>query len=126
MPPVPVESGCLTSCRFRRSVHLHVLLLNTSLTVRGGDPLSHQNGWKRFTDKVIEVVARERDPVFLLLGEKAQRKARGKGELLAGSTNVVEAPHPRRYTFLGSKPFSRVNRRLRTLGRDDMDWSLGR
>lgn len=104
--------------------HRGVLLLNTILTVRDGARLSHQGvGWERFTDKVVEVVARERDPVFLLLGKEAQQKAQ-EGEPIADSKNVVKAPHPRHPKFLGSKPFSRVDRRLRELGRDAMDWSL--
>jgi uracil-DNA glycosylase len=105
--------------------HRGILLLNTTLTVGAGRPLSHQGrGWERFTNKVIEVVARERDPVFLLMGDEAKKKADGEGEPLTGSTNVVESPHPIHPTFLGSKPFSRVNCRLRELGRDEIDWNL--
>jgi len=73
---------------------------------------------------VIEVVVREGDPVFLLMGKEAQRKTQGEGAPIPGSANVVEAPHPVHPTFLGSRPFSRVNRRLRELGRVGMDWSL--
>lgn len=36
-----------------------VLMLNTCLTVRAGSPGSHSNqGWERFTDKVVDVVDR--------------------------------------------------------------------
>ena len=36
-----------------------VLLLNTCLTVRAGDAGSHSNqGWEKFTDKVVDVVDR--------------------------------------------------------------------
>jgi Uracil DNA glycosylase len=105
--------------------HRGVLLLNRTLTVRAGPPLTHQGrGWDRFTDKVIEVVARERDPVFLLMGKEAQRTAPGEGAPIAGSANVVEAPHPVHPTFPGSRPFSRVNSRLRELERDEIGWSL--
>ena len=110
--------------------HRGVLLLNMTLTVRGGlarggAALSHWGqGWERFTHKVIEVVARERDPIFLLMGEKAQAMAHGGGAPIAGSENVVESPHPVYYTFAGSSPFSRVDSRLLDLGRDKMDWSL--
>jgi len=107
--------------------HRGVLLLNTTLTVRAGRALSHQGrGWERFTDKVIEVVAQERDPVFLLIGKTAQWRAHGEGAPIRGSANVVEVPHPvaRNHTYPHSKPFSRVNRRLRELGRDAIDWNL--
>jgi len=80
-------------------------------------------GWERFTDRVLEVGARERDPVFLLMGEEARRKAKAGGPLW-GSPNVVAVPQPRYHAFRDSKPFSKVNRRLRELGRDEMDWSL--
>jgi uracil-DNA glycosylase len=106
--------------------HRGVLLLNTILTVRAGTPLSHRKRgwWERFTDMVIKVVARECDPVFLLMGKEAQQKTNGEGAPIAGSANVVEAPHPIHPTFLDSKPFSRVNARLRELGRDEINWSL--
>jgi uracil-DNA glycosylase len=105
--------------------HRGVLLLNTTLTVGDGAPLSHRGrGWERFTDRVIEAVARERDPVFLLMGKEAQQKAHKEGAPIVGSTNLVEAPHPVHPAFPGSKPFSRVNRRLRELGREEMDWTL--
>ena len=70
------------------------------------------------------MVARECDPVFLLMGKEAQQTAHGEGAPIAGSANVVEAPHPIHPRFLGSKPFSRVDRRLRELGRDEIDWIL--
>jgi uracil-DNA glycosylase len=105
--------------------HRGILLLNATLTVCRGTPLSHRGeGWERFTRKVIEVVARERDPVFLLKGAEPQPKVHGKGAPIAGSANVVEAPHPVHPSFLGSQPFSRVNALLRELGRDEIDWSL--
>jgi uracil-DNA glycosylase len=75
--------------------HGGILLLNTTLTVGAGRPLSHLGkGWERFTDKLIEVVARERDPVFLLMGKEAQQKAHGEGAPITGSANVVESTAP--------------------------------
>ena len=71
-----------------------------------------------------EVVARERDPVFLLMGDKAKAKAHGEEAPIKNPANVVEAPHPVHPSFPGSAPFSRVNRRLRELRRDEFDWSL--
>lgn len=105
--------------------HRGVLLLNTTLTVRAGAPLSHRGkGWERFTDKIIEVAARECDPVFLLMGKEAKEKAHREGAPITASANIVEAPHPIHPTFRNSKPFSRVNDRLLGLGRDEMDWGL--
>ena len=52
-----------------------VLLLNSSLTVSEGEPLSHQGaGWERFTDAVIDVVNEQTEhTVFILWGSKAQK-----------------------------------------------------
>lgn len=55
-----------------------VLLLNTALTVERGKPNSHRApsiDWERFTDAVIESVARgKRGVCFMLWGNAAQRK----------------------------------------------------
>ncbi len=50
-----------------------VLLLNTSLTVRAGDPNSHSNiGWQIFTDHIIKLLNHRKDPiVFILWGNNA-------------------------------------------------------
>lgn len=54
-----------------------VLLLNTVLTVRGGEALSHREfGWDRLTDAAImRLNEGRRDLVFLLWGANAQKKA---------------------------------------------------
>lgn len=53
-----------------------VLLLNNVLTVREGQPQSHQGiGWERFTDAVVEAInEREQPAVFILWGSHAQKK----------------------------------------------------
>ena len=74
-----------------------VLLLNTTLTVRGGAAGSHQkHGWETFTDLVIRVVDAKTDPV------------------------VLSAHNG----FLGSRPFSRTNAALIAAGREPVDWDL--
>ena len=104
-----------------------VLLLNTVLTVRGGEPASHAGaGWERFTDAVIERVNAQRSRVvFLLLGSHAQKK----GSVVDRSRHVViEAPHPSplsaRRGFFGSRIFSRTSAALEEAGRGGIDWSL--
>lgn len=104
-----------------------VLLLNTVLTVRAGEPASHAGrGWERFTNAVIERVNAKRSRVvFLLLGAHAQKK----GEAVDRARHaVIEAPHPSplsaRRGFFGSRVFSRVNEALEEGGRPPMDWSL--
>ena len=72
-----------------------VLLLNSFLTVRDGEPGSHRmNGWwQRFTDQALELVSYwRRDVVFCLLGKEAQRKKR----LLVDSkpSHIMSTSHP--------------------------------
>lgn len=104
-----------------------VLLLNTVLTVREGEPGSHTgHGWERFTDAVIERVAEKRNRVvFLLLGNQARVKA---ARLVGDRHATVEAPHPSplsaRRGFFGSRIFSRVNALLEEGGRPPVDWTL--
>lgn len=104
-----------------------VLLLNATLTVRGGVAGSHQGrGWETFTDQVIRVVNDEAEPVvFILWGSSARRKR----ELIDTDRHtIIESVHPSplsaRNGFFGSRPFSRTNAALVAAGRDPVDWNL--
>ena len=105
-----------------------VLLLNATLTVRGGAAASHQkHGWETFTDQVIRVVNAKEDPVvFILWGASARRK---RALIDTDVHTIIESAHPSplsaRNGFLGSRPFSRANAALSAAGRDPVDWSLG-
>ena len=88
-----------------------VLLLNTILTVQEKKPLSHKGkGWERFTDFVLQLLAKRSQPVvFMLWGNDAQKK---KPIVSEKSHFVIEAAHPSplaRIGFLGSRPFSKCN-----------------
>ena len=104
-----------------------VLLLNTTLTVRGGQAASHQGkGWEVFTDEVIKAVAAKDDTVaFVLWGSSARRK---KALINQHRHFVVESTHPSPLSahrgFFGSRPFSRINQGLFNAGRDPVDWTL--
>lgn len=104
-----------------------VLLLNTSLTVRQGQPMSHQGrGWETFTDRIVQLLAaRERPMVFLLWGSPAQKKARCADLSRHG---VFTAPHPSPLSayrgFFGSKPFSQANAFLESKGLEPIDWRI--
>jgi uracil-DNA glycosylase len=120
----PAVGGSLTSW-----ARHGVLLLNTVMTVRRGEPNSHKGkGWEPFTDAIIRAVAARPEPVaFLLWGSRAQSKTR----LIGRSHVVIPASHPSGYSathgktpFLMSRPFSTANARLATLGRPPIDWSL--
>jgi uracil-DNA glycosylase len=104
-----------------------VLLLNATLTVRGGAAASHQKrGWETFTDQVIRVVDARNEPVvFILWGASARRK---RALIDAGRHTIIESAHPSPLSahngFFGSRPFSRANAALSAAGRDPVDWDL--
>lgn len=104
-----------------------VLLLNTILTVRAGQPGSHAgHGWEAFSDAVIRaVVAKQRPVLFMLWGGHAQAKR----SLITNPMHpVLERSHPSGYSarinFLGTRPFSSGNAALRVLGAREINWDL--
>ena len=104
-----------------------VLLLNTTLTVRGGQAASHQGkGWETFTDEVIQAVdAKEQRVVFILWGSHARRK---KAMIDTSRHVVIESAHPSplsaRTGFFGSRPFSRATAALAEAGLEPIDWRI--
>ncbi|WP_116995930.1 uracil-DNA glycosylase [Desertimonas flava] len=104
-----------------------VLLLNTTLTVRGGAAASHQGkGWETFTDEVIRAVNAKPHPVvFILWGGHARKK---KALVDTGRHTIIESAHPSPLSahngFFGSKPFSRTNAALEAAGLPPIDWRL--
>lgn len=103
-----------------------VLLLNTTLTVREGQPGSHQKkGWEIFTNEIIKYISENTEnTVFLLWGNFAKTKK----EIINSSKHLVlEAAHPSplaRGAFFGSKHFSKSNEFLISKGKVPIDWSL--
>ena len=88
--PPPRNSGLLTPW-----AEQGVLMLNTCLTVRAHEAASHKNkGWERFTQKVIDTVARTRTKgvVFLAWGSPAQQRCKGVGT--SGKHLVLQSVHP--------------------------------
>lgn len=103
-----------------------VLLLNSVLTVRAGEPTSHAAiGWQTFTDAVIRVISAQKSGVvFLLWGNYA----RSKSSLIDASRHhVLEAAHPSplaRGAFFGCGHFAQTNRILQQEGLSPIDWRL--
>jgi uracil-DNA glycosylase len=103
-----------------------VLLLNSTLTVREGQPGSHQKkGWENFTDEIIKYISENTEnTVFLLWGNFAKTK---KEIINSAKHLVLEAAHPSplaRGAFFGSKHFSKCNEFLISKGKVPIDWSL--
>jgi len=104
-----------------------VFLLNTVLTVRASEPLSHRNqGWENFTDAVIRAISSQKENVvFILWGAPAGAKA----SLIDTKKHLIlRAPHPSPLSsyrgFFGSKPFSKTNDYLIKHGKTPIKWAL--
>ena len=118
--PIP-KTGNLTKWAMQG-----IFLLNASLTVRAGEPMSHAKiGWAEFTDAVIKTISSEKKGVvFLLWGKFAQDK-----QVLIDETKhyVLKAAHPSPLSahngFFGCKHFSKTNKLLMQQGFDAIDWN---
>jgi uracil-DNA glycosylase len=104
-----------------------VFLLNASLTVRAGEPMSHAKiGWAEFTNTVIKKISDEKEHVvFLLWGKFAQEKRTlidEKKHLILRS--VHPSPLSAFAGFFGCKHFSKTNEYLTSKGIDPIDWQL--
>lgn len=102
-----------------------VLLLNSSLTVREGNPTSHSGiGWEEFTDAVVDKLNKEKENlVFILWGSHAIKK----GEKIDRNKHLVlTSPHPSPLSanrgFFGNHHFSRANQYLVEHGKKPIDW----
>jgi uracil-DNA glycosylase len=114
------NSGDLT-----RWVPQGVMLLNRHLTVPVGQAGGHMTiGWDAFTDKAVAALADRLGSklVAVLWGKEAQSL-----QVLLGQAQVIKSAHPSPLSasrgFFGSKPFSKANAALRSVGRLPVDWS---
>ncbi|KAF2666508.1 uracil-DNA glycosylase [Microthyrium microscopicum] len=123
--PPPNKSGLLTPWAERG-----VLMLNTSLTVEAHKPASHSGkGWERLTQKVIDVVNKERrgGVVFLAWGKHAQDRMKGIDK---AKHYVLQSAHPSPFSarngFLDNGHFKKTNEWLETkYGAEGIiDWNL--
>ncbi|OZG62300.1 uracil-DNA glycosylase [Bifidobacterium lemurum] len=108
-----------------------VMLLNRCLTVGVGQPNSHQGkGWEEVTEAAIRALnarvdeqGRPRPLVAILWGRNAQSL-----EPLLTNAAIIKSPHPSPLSasrgFFGSRPFSRANAALASMGAEPVDWSL--
>lgn len=118
----PVEHGYL-----KKWADQGVLLLNSVLTVRDGIAFSHKSkGWETLTNRVIEKLSARPEPVIFILWGRA---ARNKINLIDTKSNIViQSAHPSPLSahrgFFGSKPFSKTNIALASIGEQPIDWQL--
>ncbi len=104
-----------------------MLMLNAVLTVRAGEPNSHQGkGWEIFTDTIISRVNEKEDPVvFVLWGAYAQKKI---ALIDTNKHTIIKSAHPSplsaRNGFFGSRPFSQINKALRAAHKPQIEWQI--
>jgi uracil-DNA glycosylase len=104
-----------------------LLLLNASLTVRKGEPMSHAKiGWHHFTNAVISKISElKENVVFLLWGKFAQEKV---SLVDTQKHHILKAAHPSPLAahngFFGCRHFSKTNAFLTKNGIDPIDWAL--
>ncbi|KAF0961657.1 Uracil-DNA glycosylase [Rhodococcus sp. T7] len=102
-----------------------VLLLNRVLTVQPGLPASHRKkGWEAVTEQAIRaLVARPEPLVAILWGRDASTL-----KPMLGDVPTIESAHPSPLSasrgFFGSRPFSRANELLDSLGAEPVNWQL--
>ncbi|WP_458403729.1 uracil-DNA glycosylase [Methanobrevibacter sp.] len=116
------QSGCLEPW-----ANQGVFLLNTVLTVEGGNANSHSKcGWQTFTDNVIRILNGQSQPiVFMLWGKQAEKKK----ELITNPNHLVlvtshPSPFSARRGFFGSDHFKKANEFLMQNGLDEIDWQI--
>jgi uracil-DNA glycosylase len=114
--------GCLSSW-----AQQGVLMLNTSLTVRAHEPMSHSKiGWETFTDAVIRKIStQKKNVVFILWGGFARKK---KSLIDEDKHHIIESAHPSPLSayngFFNSKPYSKVNEYLRANNLGEINWQI--
>lgn len=112
LPSAP--HGCLSAW-----ARQGVLLLNTTLTVRGGEPLSHAGqGWETFTNAVLRKLGEGNRPlVFILWGRHAKDKyLQAVPQPPKSQHLILTAAHPSPFSvahFYGCRHFSKTNEFLR-------------
>lgn len=102
-----------------------VMLLNRHLSTSAGKSAAHlEIGWGEFTTAAVSSLqkVRGRDLVAILWGRKAQELA-----VVLPQASVIASAHPSPLSsyrgFFGSKPFTKTNQLLTTLGQPQIDWS---
>jgi uracil-DNA glycosylase len=105
-----------------------ILLLNTVLTVRSGEPGSHaKQGWEMFTQEIISTLSEQKKQVvFVLWGSYAQKLVKF---IDPQRHLIIQATHPsplsaNRGGFFKTKPFSKINEYLKESGQEVIDWAL--
>jgi uracil-DNA glycosylase len=116
------EHGCLESWAKQG-----VLLLNTVMSVRQGEPGSHRElGWEYLTNAIIQEINRKKTPiVFILWGKDAITKMKWiDTDRHFIKSSVHPSPLSAYRGFFGSKPFSQANAWLKQTNQTEINWCI--
>ena len=108
-----------------------VLLINTALTLRKGEAMSHTKVWEVFTEQLIRYINANCSGVVIMWGAPAQRFSNKfddkKFKKIASSHPCgmsANSPCGSSPPFFGSKPFSKANKYLLSMGKEEIHWNL--
>ena len=127
---IALEYNCkvdLTSGDLTYLAQQGVLLLNSILSVRAHQPLSHNNEeYKKFLASVLEVLDHQKQPIVFLLWGGPARKL--KGYLHNPSHLILECIHPSPLAanhggWFGNNHFKLANKYLEDNGATPIKWS---
>lgn len=101
-----------------------VMLLNSRLT-RQGKHGPHLGIWEPLIEETCEVLAKNKTLAVVLWGKEARKYAK---YFDADKHLIHTSPHPSPLSahagFFGSKPFSKVNAYLESVGEKSINWEL--
>lgn len=102
-----------------------VLLLNSLLTVRKNEPMSHQNyGYETLIENVIKVLDNDDNPkVFILWGNSAKsvmKYIHNKNHLIL--TSAHPSPLSAYHGFFNNNHFKKANEFLKQHNRQEIKW----
>lgn len=103
-----------------------ILLLNSALTVESKKPGSHLKLWEPYTNYIIDYISKNfENIIFVLWGNYAKKK---KVLIDFKKHYIIESNHPsplsaNRGGFFNTKPFSKINNKLKELGKKEINWN---
>ena len=103
-----------------------VMLLNSCLTVRQGEPGCHKEIWHGFIKRVIQTIL-DQNPncIFVAWGKNAQKVA---NKFVGEKGTILTAAHPSGLSanrgFFGCNHFNQINELLVARGQEPIDWNI--
>ncbi len=102
-----------------------ILFMNCALTVEKGKAGSHLKLWEPYTNYIIDYISKNhKNIIFVLWGNYAKKK-----KVIINQMNhyIIESNHPsplsaNRGGWFGTKPFSKINKKLSELGKEEIKW----